>query len=480
VKKSFVVVLVCLLIAAIGLMIALGRPQTAILADGSRLQLVGARYGVEDRPLVPIGFWQQLGHAVPERFDKWLPNLLQPSRSSGGSGWHIEVPDRTNVLQIMFIQESDNPFPDQERLGAVIRDTAGTEWHPSAESMSDISGPNDEAVRIHLFRFAAAPRWQQSFAIELHGSQLGKPDPNNVAPLARFQVDNPAPALSPKDWQGASLPTTSVDDQLAVTLKSFGQDESIERKFSPWVWEYDTVESGPSGVVSNVWHQVRAFVWDNHGNNAMNGLPPRTDAVGDAIRATWRVVFELAADHQSQIASNRFVELPPAFFPPAGESTQLFDGPLHHRNVTVEQIQLIGGGTMAFIDGKLTSQTAELPETPGLNRSSSHTQFPDGTIKRRISLQSRHPVLAVGIDGADAGTWFSCRAQNDETGQTQWLDVRTAPSEQPRFSRVVNSGRTIYYSMEKLNPSLEWSFVFGIHPTRQVEFMIDHPSLKPE
>ena len=86
--------------------------------------------------------------------------------------------------------------------------------------------------------------------------------------------------------------------------------------------------------------------------------------------------------------------------------------------------------------------------------------------------------MAVGIDGANDETWFSCRAQNQETGKELWLDVRSEPSDEPRFSRVVNAGRIIYYNLEHLDPSVRWSFVFGVHPLRRVEVMVAQPELE--
>ena len=329
----FLIVVVLVLLVAVGWFATLtfnavraSRPQTVVLADGSRFTLLGASIG--DQPFTTEKPWQRSARRVlPRQWQSWLPDVI----SSPGSG-------SSNALIVWFTlldaKGANVSSPPWTWLAPTGED--GFQWPFSGGSGSRSAG----RTVVHTAWLEAFPRRQPEFDLRLLD--------NNALLVGSIRLANPFRGPFAQ-WMPERLPITRTNGPLTVTLVSLTEHTNSSPPYSGWIspeWKMETTDP--------LWRGAKPSYqqWSDATGNRGGRLSYEEGA--------WKLELPFRRPNPVNYLESEKFALPGLRVPEPG-TFQLLTNEFERLGVKFKVRCLVGAGTLAITNGTNFGMLARPP-----------------------------------------------------------------------------------------------------------------------
>ncbi len=292
------------------------RPQTALLADGSRLTLLGATAG--DQPFTTEKPWQKsVRRVLPRQWQGWLPDVI----AAPGSG-------SSNALIVWFTlldaKGANVSSPPWTRLAPIGED--GFHWPASGGSGTRGAG----RTTVHTAWLDAFPRRQAEFDVQLLD--------NNGLLVGSIRVANPFRGPFPQ-WTPERLPITRTNGPLTVTLESLTEHTNPSPPYSGWIspqWKMETTDPLWRGARPS--YQQWSDATGNHGGRL------------SYEEGAWKLELPFRRPNPANYLESEKFALPGLSVPAPG-TFQVLTNEFDRSGVKFKVRCLVGAGTLAITNG---------------------------------------------------------------------------------------------------------------------------------
>jgi hypothetical protein len=423
-----------LIVVATALLIALGwfaaltfkavrasRPQTVVLADGSRFTLLGVSAG--DQPFTTEKPWQKsVRRVLPRQWHSWLPDVI----SAPGSGSSNSLIVWFTLLDAKGANVSSPPWTWLAPIGE-----DGFRWPPSGGSGTRGAG----RIVVHTAWLDAFPRRQAEFDVRLLD--------NNGLLVGTIRVANPFRGPF-TEWKPEQLPITRTNGPLTVTLESLSEHTNPSPTYSGWIsaeWKMETTDP--------LWRGAKPSYqqWSDATGNRGGRLSYQEGA--------WKLELPFRRPNPANYLETEKFTLRDLSVPEPG-TFQVLTNEIERLGVKFKIRCLVGAGTLAITNG---TNFGMLARPPGSGWST--TTYEGDTIETWASLK---PFFLIETSRPDP--------LDDLRFSLAGSDGRNLPLESSGWSGSAGGGRRYQQKFDATNGVSSVTLEGIVSYARLVEFIV--------